>query len=122
MTSTPPATEFKRGDDATLARVAITDGDGPVDLTDGWTYAWQVRPSAESATAITVTIDDTDAATGVLVGSIGHAITATMTPGAWVSDIELHGPNGRQSSRTFPFRVLADVTRPTTEEGDDDDA
>ena len=102
---------FKRGDDATLATVAISDGVTPVDLSSGYTITWQVRRQTEAKDALVVDVDLSDAANGNITGTLTATATASMSPGTWVSDIEVTGPDGVLSSDTFEVVVVADVTR-----------
>jgi hypothetical protein len=102
---------FKRGDDATLATVTISDGVTPVDLTNGYSITWQVRRQTEAKDALVVDVDLSDALNGNITGTLPAITTATMSPGTWVSDIEVTGPDGTLSSDTFEVVVVADVTR-----------
>lgn len=56
----------------------ITEGGVAADLT-GRTYAAQLRRSQSSSTAIDITVDTTDAATGRLVLRLEPAVTETLS-------------------------------------------
>lgn len=64
----------------------ITEGGSPADLT-GRTYAAQLRRSPTSSTAVEITVDTTDAATGRLVLRLDTAITETLS-GDYQWDLE----------------------------------
>lgn len=107
---------WKRGDQGNVARVTITDDIGPVDLTSGYLITWQLRPSPNASTFVAVSIDDSNADSGVLLGTIPKETSLGMTPGVWVSDIEVTGESGAPySSKTFEVEVLPDVSRPVVE-------
>jgi hypothetical protein len=103
---------WKRGDHAPVARVTITKDDDPVDLTNDYEIVWQLRMSPNAGSFVSVDIDMTDADSGVLYGSLEDSVTKKMTPGIWVSDLEITGPDGKPySSNTFEVEVLPDVSR-----------
>lgn len=98
-----------RGDSPNF-QVTITDtesGDPMVLPTTGWRS--QVRASTTSADVLfTITVDATDAATGVLVLSVDGADTAAVTANA-VYDLE-----NTDLERTFlsgKFRLKGEVSR-----------
>lgn len=107
---------FKRGEDAAIGTVTFTQDDGttPVDLTaPGVEITWQARRGTESVDAIDVDIDLTEGADGIASGTLDHTVTATMTPGTWVTDVRADVPGiGVRKSTTAELVVLADVTRP----------
>lgn len=111
MSTLPIVNEWTRGDTVTVARVEITADGDPVDLTDGYEILWQLRRSPDASSAVDVTIDDSDAATGVLVGKLTAVTTADMAVGTWVSDVQVTGTDGVLSSQKFGVKVLADVSR-----------
>lgn len=104
---------WKRGDQGNVARVTITDANGPVDLSTGYLITWQLRPSPNASTFVVVSVDDSNADSGVLLGTIPKDVSLGMTPGVWVSDIEVTGEDGGPySSQTFEVEVVPDVSRP----------
>ena len=116
---------WKRGDYGIVARAEIKDSNritlenptGLVDLTDGFTIVWQIRRSANAGSFVTVDIDMSEADSGVLFGSLEDSVTATMTPGIWVSDIQVTYTDGKPfSSSTFEVEVEPDVSRPVPED------
>lgn len=103
---------WKRGDYATVARVVITDDGAPVDLSDGYTITWQIRRTPNAGSFVTVNIDMSEADSGVLFGSLEATVTKDMTPGIWVSDIQITYTDGKPfSSQTFEVEVEPDVSR-----------
>ena len=66
-----------RGDTVAVP-ITIQEGGSPANLT-GRTYAAQIRKSRASATAVTVTVDTTGAASGQLVLRLTAADTATLS-------------------------------------------
>jgi hypothetical protein len=104
---------FKRGDDKTFRAVVVTVADAPVDLTgDEWTVRAQLRPHGkDDATFVELVIDPGPLAESRVVCSVPRDVSETMAPGRWQGDIEVTGPEGRQSSATFAVDVIADVTR-----------
>ena len=107
-----------RGDSRTWS-LLFTEDDGttPVDMS-GKTWAAQVRSSADATPVLlTLTVDDTDAATGVIVVNLPASqwtdvdipTTAPTTKWAW----DLQSTDGSEV-RTWlygPAKILWDVTR-----------
>lgn len=73
------------GGDGWSRTLTISQGGTPVDLTAGWSgWKAQWRPTAAARTAIDITIDTTDAASGVLRLSLTGAQTGSMGgDGVW---------------------------------------
>jgi len=68
-----------QGDTYTHVVTVVDDGAAAVDLSDR-TWAAQLRPHPEAADVlVSFTVDDSDAATGVLVLSLTAAQTTTVT-------------------------------------------
>ena len=108
---------WKRGDYAYVARVTITASGDPVDLTDDYVITWQLRRSPNAGDFIPVDVDKTDASSGVLLGTLSSSVTTEMTPGIWVSDVEVVDSDGKPlSSKTFEVEVEPDVSRSAPEE------
>lgn len=114
---------WKRGDYTTVARATIKDStkvtldnpEGLVDLTDGYTITWQLRRTPNAGSFVAVDMDMSEADSGVLYGTLEKTVTSEMTPGEWVSDIEITDVEGKPfSSRTFTVEVLPDVSRAVT--------
>lgn len=109
-------TSFKRGDTGELGTLETSEGGSPIDLSGvDFLVKWQVRPSPDSDVYASAVLDFTDAAIGRIRGWLPAAVTASMTPGVWVSDIEVTSlPEDMVlSSITFEIVVVADVTRVT---------
>jgi hypothetical protein len=66
--------------------IVIQEGGVAADLT-GRTYAAQLRRSKNSATAVDITVDTTEAATGILTLRLEPIITETLT-GEYQWDLE----------------------------------
>lgn len=108
---------WKRGDYAYVARATITNAGDPVDLTDDYVITWQLRRSPNAGDFVPVDVDMDNAGSGVLLGTLEASVTAEMTPGIWVSDIEITDPDGKPlSSQTFEVEVEPDVSRAVPEE------
>jgi hypothetical protein len=108
---------WKRGDYATVARVVITDDGAPVDLSTGYDIIWQIRRTPNAGSFVTVNVDMSEAGSGVLFGSLEDTVTKEMSPGIWVSDIQITETGGKPfSSKTFEVEVEADVSRAVPEE------
>jgi hypothetical protein len=100
---------IRRGDDF-ADTVTISEGTplAAVDVSSR-TYTAQVRQTPDGEVVATMTIDMTDAATGVVGYSIQDSVTATML-GEYVWDFQQASP----AIRTLmggKFKVEADVTR-----------
>lgn len=109
-------TSFKRGDTGELGTLETSEGGSPIDLSGvDFLVKWQVRPSTSSAVFADAVLDFADTANGRIRGWLPAAVTASMTPGVWVSDIEVTSLTEDRvlSSITFEIVVVADVTRVT---------
>lgn len=84
----------------------------PVDLT-GCTLAAQIRDTPQAAQpAAVITCTVTDAAAGEVLLSMAPAITAAMTAGTKVWDMEILFPSGdKYTYLKGAVTVVADVTR-----------
>jgi hypothetical protein len=87
--------------------VTLTEDDGTAIDVSGWTWRAQVRETFDAADAVmTFTVDDTDAATGVLVITLDAAdwaAEASPLPTAkWRWDLE-----GTRTSDTFVRTYLS---------------
>lgn len=101
--------KIRRGDDF-ADTVTIKEGTplAAVDVS-ARVYTAQVRRTTEGAVVATMTIDMTDAATGVVGYSIEDSVIATML-GEYVYDLQQASPAIR-TLMAGKFKVEADVTR-----------
>jgi hypothetical protein len=105
-----------RGDawSKTLRFWADEVGGTPIDLTAfGTSFTAQVRYSATTASFTPFTVDDTDAATGVLVLSLTGDQTGALMNSTYHFDVQATG--GALSPRTIitgTLSVTKDVTQP----------
>lgn len=100
-----------RGDDF-ADTVTIKEGDpaAAVDVS-ARTFTAQVRASADATTIVaTMTIDMTDAATGIVAYSIADTVTATMN-GGYVWDFQQDTGGVIRTLMGGSFVVVKDVTR-----------
>lgn len=96
------------------ATLTAKEGGEPKDLS-GQTFTAEARPAPGSDTlTATFTVDDTDAATGVLVLSLDHDATEAIAQGEYVWD--LRGVDGDGKVLTIMAGTL-DVIAPVTDVG-----
>lgn len=101
----------KRGDDWTFRGIFVGDSLGAAipDLADSDVYTIRCVLKKGSAT-VTPTWDTAALADSRVVLSVARAVSGTMSLGKWKGDLEVTGPQGRQSSTTFYVEVVEDVT------------
>lgn len=102
--------EIKRGDTFELTVTAL-DGASGEDLST-YTYTAQVRLTTNDSLQTTPTIDDSDAANGVLVLTVPAATTTNWPTTSTLSmDIQFTDGSGKvTSSDTFIINVIKDYT------------
>lgn len=103
---------LKRGDDKTFRAIVVRVDGAPQDLTaPDWSVRCQLRPYADAPGDVPCTVASEGLPDGRVVLVLSRTATAAMAPGTWVGDLEVTGPDGRQSSDTFTVLVEPDVTR-----------
>jgi hypothetical protein len=93
--------------------LTFTDADGVAQDQSAYTFRAQVREATWAETAADFGIDDTDAATGVIVISLTAVQTRALRTGSNVWDIEreLTAGGDPQTLLQGKFTVTPDVTR-----------
>lgn len=103
---------FKRGDDKQFRDIVVAVDGSPQDLTaDGWAVRCQFRRPPYLSAVVVPVIDAGALADSIVRLSLPRASTETMQVGSWQGDVEVTGPEGRQSSATFLVAVVEDVTK-----------
>jgi hypothetical protein len=100
--------KITRGDDFADPITFTEDGD-PIDVS-ARTYTAQIRRTTEGEVEATMSVDMTDAATGVIVLTLADSITEDMD-GSYVWDLEQDTAGVLRTILAGPFEVLRDVTR-----------
>lgn len=91
-------------------RVVDSDGD-PVNVSS-WTVSSQVRKRASYSTAeATFAVNMAQAATGVVVLSLPHSVTADLEPGKYRYDVQRVVSGNYLTLIYGEFDVVAEVTR-----------
>ena len=102
--------EFTRGDDFSVIFEMTTDGVTPLDVSTR-TYAMQMRTSTEATTATSWTCTVGGTGNNEVTCTLGDATTATLTPSAYVWDLQETASGVVSTLGTGTIKVLADVTR-----------
>ena len=102
---------YKRGDSAGTGIQMNDNAGNPIDLT-GRTWRAQIRRSPNSSTAVEVTVDTANAATGLLVLRLAPAVTETMS-GQYVWDLEQNIGGTIRTIFAGRWTFDPDVSRPS---------
>lgn len=104
-----------QGDDHGFT-VVYKNPDGTVKPLTGYTARMQGRPAYDSDETV-FDLEDGDGLTitaseGKVAVALGNALTATITPGVYVYDLEITSPAGAKKKLVFgKMTVLAEVTK-----------
>lgn len=109
----PLDVELKRGNTLRFEVTFTDENDDPVDYTaDGRAVRVEFRPTLTSTTAVTPDQVTTQHADGILGLVVDYETSEGMRLGQWLGDVELTQNGERDSSQTFSFELVGDVTQP----------